>query len=165
MSVKLTKLEEAELLTHNPKNIGRLLNMWKRYFDDWANEALFAHGYSYFKMAYMPFIMNISPTGSTNNEIAEKAKVSKQAMSKVVKELLEFGLIKVEKHSVDARVSHILLTAKGKHLVTDTKKYVLGLASDYEQLIGKKNYAIMIDSMHKIVSHHQALKQNENIEL
>ena len=70
MVVKRNKEEELALLTQNPKHIGRLLNMWKRYFDDWANDNLFSNGYQYFKMAYMPFIMNISPEGSTNNEIA-----------------------------------------------------------------------------------------------
>ena len=87
MSAKKSIKTSITTSESEPKNIGRLVNMWKRFFDDWAYEELNQLGYDYFKMAYMPFIMNISETGSTNNEIAIKAKVTKQAMSKVVVQL------------------------------------------------------------------------------
>lgn len=103
------KPEETDI-----KNIGKLINTWKRFFDDWAYEQLNFHGYDYFKMGYMPFIMNISVNGSTNNDVAKKAKVTKQAMSKVVKELLEHELIKIEKHETDARVSLIFYSKRYK---------------------------------------------------
>jgi DNA-binding MarR family transcriptional regulator len=121
MATKNTKQTASTPAESEPKNIGKLINMWKRFFDDWAHEELNNHGYDYFKMSYMPFIMNISEQGSTNNEIAIKAKVTKQAMSKVVKELLAFDLIKIQKHETDARAALIFLTQNGKDLITDTK--------------------------------------------
>jgi DNA-binding MarR family transcriptional regulator len=148
-----------------PKNIGKLINMWKRFFDDWAHEELNKHGYDYFKMGYMPFIMNISDSGSTNNEIAIKAKVTKQAMSKVVKELLAFDLIKIQKHETDARAALIFLTQKGKDLIADTKKCVAELSSEYIDIIGEKNYKVMVDSMYKIVKHHELKTHNKTLSL
>lgn len=165
MIPKSTKKSGLHPLDYNEKNLGKLISMWKRFFDDWAYDELNAHGYAYFKMGFMPFIMNISENGSTNNEIALKAKVSKQAMSKVVKELLEHGLIRIERHDTDARASLIFLTEKGKKLIKDTKKCVSGLASEYAELLGDKNYQIMIDSMFKIVKHHESKTQSKTLRL
>lgn len=153
------KPEETDI-----KNIGKLINTWKRFFDDWAYEQLNFHGYDYFKMGYMPFIMNISVNGSTNNDVAKKAKVTKQAMSKVVKELLEHELIKIEKHETDARVSLIFLTQKGINLINDTKKCVNSLGDEYAKLVGDKNYQIMIDSMFKIVKYHESKTHNKTLQ-
>lgn len=164
-TVELKGKEEKALQSHNPKNIGRLLNMWKRYFDNWANDKLYEYGYSYFKMAYMPFIMNISSTGSTNNEIALKAKVTKQAMSKVVKELLQHGIIKIEKHADDKRASLIFLTPKGKKLVDDTKSCVLHLSEEYKEIVGAANFDIMIECMYKIVQHHEAKSEGKMLQV
>jgi len=115
-------------------------------------------------MGYMPFIMNISKNGSTNNDVATKAKVTKQAMSKVVKELLEHKLIKIEKHETDARASLIFLTEKGKKLIHDTKKCVRSLSIEYANLVGDKNYQIMIDSMFKIVKYHEVKTHNKTLQ-
>lgn len=165
----MTNMSSKKLTTttsvSEPKNIGRLVNMWKRFFDDWAHEELNKLGYDYFKMAYMPFIMNISESGSTNNEIAIKAKVTKQAMSKVVKELLAFDLIKIQKHETDARAALIFLTQKGKDLIADTKKCVGKLSSEYIDIIGEKNYKVMIESMYKIVKHHELKTHNKTLSL
>lgn len=164
-TIELKGKEEKILRMHNPKNVGRLLNMWKRYFDNWANEKLFEHGYSYFKMAYMPFIMNISDAGSTNNEIALKAKVTKQAMSKVVKELLQHGIIRVEKHADDKRASLIFLTSKGKKLVGDTKGCVLDLSDEYREIVGTANFDVMIECMYKILQYHEAKNEGKVLQV
>ena len=165
MATKKTKQSFSTPGESEPKNIGKLINMWKRFFDDWAHEELNKHGYDYFKMGYMPFIMNISESGSTNNEIAVKAKVTKQAMSKVVKELLAFDLIKIQKHETDARAALIFLTQKGKDLIADTKKCVGELSSEYIDIIGEKNYKLMVDSMYKIVKHHELKTHNKTLSL
>ena len=73
-------------------------------------------GYTDFKMAYMPLLMNIDPDGCNEQGASEKAFITKQAMSKVVKELLERGYIETEKNYDDKRCANIFLTAKGKKL-------------------------------------------------
>jgi DNA-binding MarR family transcriptional regulator len=156
-----TKTTKAGSLTvYNPKNIGKLINMWKRFFDDWAYEALAREGYDYFKMSYMPLIMNISETGSSNNEIAAKARVTKQAMSKVVKELLAKGLISSQKHKTDARVSILFLTPKGKKFIEDTKRCMNKLGDEYKELVGVHNFEVMVDCVFKINQYHEAKTEN-----
>lgn len=148
-----------------PPSVGRLVNLWKRFFDDWAHQELELRGYPYFKMAYMPFIMNISNEGSTNNEIAQKAKVTKQAMSKVVKELTTLGLIRVEKHPTDARATMIYLSDAGEKFVAQSKLCVTGLHAQYKEILGEEELNQLLHSMQKIVQHHETITQNKTLKL
>ena len=147
------------------KNVGKLINRWKRFFDNWAYETLASEGYDFFKLSYMPFIMNISETGSSNTEIAAKAKVTKQAMSKVVKELEGKGLISSQKHETDARVSIIFLTPKGKSFIADTKKCVNKLGEEYKELVGVDNFEIMVDCIFKINEYHESKTENRTLHI
>ena len=97
---------DARLLESQKKkerNWGKILFHLKRQFDAWAVMELGKFGYDDFKMSYMPLLMNIHPEGITNNELAKKANVTKQAMSKVVKELVQSGYIKTETDGSDKR--------------------------------------------------------------
>ncbi len=53
---------------------GRTIILMRKYFEEWAVRELSKGIFSDFKLAYMPFLMNVSPEGSTNNEIAQRAK-------------------------------------------------------------------------------------------
>lgn len=143
-----------EMSKDSAKSWGRVSYQAKRAFDDWALKALAKQGYPDFKMAYMPLLMNIGIDGNTNKEIAEKSRVTKQAMSKVVKELQELGLIDVYPNKNDKRCVNIFLSAKGKKMVYTAKVHVRELTTQYKKFIGKENYDIMIDGLSKIIEYH-----------
>ncbi len=164
MSNELSENTENKSISSLP-NVGKLVNVWKRFFDDWAYQEFEKQGYPYFRMSYMPFIMNISNSGSTNNEIAQRAKVTKQAMSKVVKELTSLGLIRVEKHPTDARATMIYLSEAGEKFVAQSKSCVYGLHDQYEEILGAEALNQMLESMHKIVQHHETITQNKTLKL
>lgn len=138
------------------RSIAKLLSHLKRHFDAWAMDEFAAHGYGDFKMGYMPLIMNIHPEGITNNELAKKAKVTKQAMSKVVKELTEADYITTETHGKDKRSVLIYLTAKGKKLVVTARERVMELEKEYEGLLGKRKLAELKEMLIRLVDYHDA---------
>jgi len=145
---------------HQQKNhsVGKLISHIKRHFDAWAMSEFCEHGYADFKMGYMPLIMNIHPEGITNNELAKKARVSKQAMSKVVKELSEAQYIATEPDGKDKRSSLIYLTPKGKKLVLSAKERVLSLEKEYEQVLGKKGLVQFKEMLNKLIEYHDEKK-------
>ncbi len=142
------------MVNESSRSWGRMSYQAKRVFDEWAMKELAQQGYPNFKMAYMPLLMNIGLNGNTNKEIAAKSRVTKQAMSKVVKELEDLGLIKVSQHSTDKRSVMIFFTDKGKKMVYTAKLQVKALTDEYKKIIGEKNYEIMIDSLSKIIAYH-----------
>jgi len=79
--------------------------------------------------------------------------------------MLAFGMIKAENDMADARMSHIMLTAKGRHLVADTRKCIGNLTNEYEALLGAKKYALLIDCMYKILQHHETQKGEQSLGL
>ena len=136
------------------KSWGKILTLLKRQFDAWAISELSELGYDGFKMGYMPLLMNIHPEGITNNELAKKARVTKQAMSKVVKELVQHGYIKTETLGTDKRSSIIHLTVKGKKLVLSARDRVFEVEKEYERLLGKNKYQELKELLLKILHYH-----------
>lgn len=149
--------ELLKLCENNKHNFGRILSHLKRSFDEWALAHLSKEGYPEVKMAYMPFLMNIEIEGTTNNELAQKLRVSKQAMSKTLKELEKLNLIEANPNPTDARSSIILLTQYGMKMVIHTRKKLDNLTKDYIAVIGKKKFYDMIDSLNTIIDIHKEI--------
>ena len=142
----------TESFTNRERSWAKILSQLKRQFDNWACSQFNAIGYTDFKMGYMPLLMNILPQGITNNELAKNARVSKQAMSKVVKELLALQLISTETDEQDKRSAIIMLTDKGKEFVIMVRKKVAEIEVRYEEAIGKTEFEHLKDNLLKIIA-------------
>lgn len=139
------------------RSYGKLIQLQKRFFDEWALARLAEHGYPHFKMAYMPVLMNIGVDGITNNELADLICVTKQAVSKVIRELEGYGLVKTELHKDDARRAKIQLTRKGKEMVIKTVEEVGKRSAEYEKLVGKEQFKQALETMFMILDYERNL--------
>ena len=146
------ELRELEVYKH--RTFSRAIHVLKRVFDDWANKELVQHGYPSFKMAHMPVMMNISMDGSTNQDVADKARVSKQAISKVVKELAAMDIIEYDEHPRDGRSAVMYLTEKGKLFQYEAKKCIFSLIERYRQRVGAERLEAAIDVMLELIDFH-----------
>lgn len=155
--IKARKLKE--------KNYGKLVQLQKRFFDEWALERLNQKGYVRFKLSYMAFLMNIDEHGISNKELAEKAHVTKQAMSKVMKELEKLGLVESKTHEEDARMSVISLTDKGKQMVITVVENVCEKMDEYEALVGKANFQQAMDTMFIILEYEKVKMAGKQLRL
>jgi len=138
------------------RNWGKIISINKRQYDTWVIEELSRHSYDDFTVSHLPLIMNIKPEGTNNNELASIAKISKQAMSKVVKDLLTKGYIETKTDDADKRSSIIALTDKGKRFVIKARYCVCDLMETYKKLLGEKDYEQMIDSLTKIMEYNES---------
>jgi DNA-binding MarR family transcriptional regulator len=153
------KLKDTEYIKAH--SWGKIVTFMKRQFDQWATEKLAEHGYHAFKMAYMPVLMNIKSEGTNNNELAKLARVTKQAMSKVARELIESGYIKTKTDPSDKRSTIFMLTDKGKKLVIEARLCVKDLMDEYRQLIGAEEYDRILQALIRILEYtDQKLQRN-----
>lgn len=136
-------------------NWGKLISRLKKEFDARVAAELAHEGYGDFKMGYMQLLMNIRPEGVTNNELARCAKVTKQAMSKLVKELVEDGFIRTETHGQDRRSSVIYLTTRGKKLVITARSKVQELEKEYHKLLGRQRFEDLRTMLATILAYHE----------
>jgi DNA-binding MarR family transcriptional regulator len=145
------KLRDTEYIKR--ESYGKILHYMKRQFDQWVVQELVEHNHHDFKMAHMPFIMNIAPEGINNNDLAKRARVSKQAMSKVAKELQELGYITSKTDPNDGRSTIFSLTDHGKKFVVDARVCVKNLMDEYREAIGKNKFDTMIQAMLEIIEY------------
>jgi DNA-binding MarR family transcriptional regulator len=126
-------------LSKRPNSLARLLTLVKKDMDLRLTEKIQERGYQHFKLGDMVLLVNIDAQGTINNELAKKARISKQAMSKVVKNLEAAGYIGTRKHDTDNRASIIFLTEKGKELMINASASVEELQEFYTTIIGEED--------------------------
>lgn len=147
-------------LLHDKKYVqtygwGKIVSYLKKQMDQWSIQKLSENGYRDFKIAYMPVIMNIAPEGTNNNDLAAHARVTKQAMSKVVKELQAKGYVSAKVDHNDKRSTIFILTGRGKDFVKCARESVNGLMNDYRKEFGKKNFEDLLDRLVEVIAYNE----------
>jgi DNA-binding MarR family transcriptional regulator len=145
------KLVETECIKYG--NWVKLISILKHQFTEWAMERLVRQGHADFKMVYMPVLMNITPEGINNNDLASHARVTKQAMSKVARQLQKLGYIKSKTDRRDKRSAIFMLTDRGKKLVIETRQCVQELTAEYKNLVGSPEFEQATEILHKIIAY------------
>jgi len=142
------------------KNWQRLIFVLRRHLDMWAHRNV-RPNWGQMKLSYMPVIFNISVDGSTASEIAKKSMVTKQAMSRTIKELESNGMIVGNKDKSDRRIERLELTSVGKQLILDANLDQLKMVEIYRELVGEKDLDIAVNVLNKIISYHENLDLDE----
>ena len=78
--------------------------------------------------------------GSLLVELAKRAKVSKQFMSQLIKEVEELGYVKKINHHTDKRAYLVTLTTKGKQAVMAADIAVVELEAWYKKQLTNDDY-------------------------
>ncbi len=129
------------------RSIGRLLWRMKRYLDTFLEPRLHAAGYTDFKTSYLAFLANIDEKGTTNNELARRAGVTKQMMSKTVSLLEREGYIYTEKNPSDSRSSVIFLNERGKQLFIVLRETFQEARTKFDVIVGHDRMEQLVDTL------------------
>ena len=139
-------------LAQRQHSLIRMLGLLKRDMDNRILDKLQKRGYENFKLGDLVLIINIPPEGTINNELAKKARITKQAMSKVVKNLEAGGYIHTCKHSTDNRASVICLTDEGKKLIVSAAESFQEIEKEYTGITGPEDASALKQILGKLVS-------------
>lgn len=131
------------------------LYMLKRQTDKMATAKLGDLVPGDFNNTYLPYFMNIGLEGISNHDLVHKIMVTKQGVSKTVKELERLGLVYTGKSETDARSIMIYLTGKGIDLHRAVCKMADQSTAEYVKLIGAKKYEQFIDTLIKLSDYHE----------
>ncbi|RFS21377.1 MarR family transcriptional regulator [Chitinophaga silvatica] len=137
MSATIDAKYEA-YMTDRSNSLARLINQFKKDIDLRIIQKIRERGYTDFKLGDMVLLVNIDSHGTINNDLARKARISKQAMSKVVKNLEASNYISTRKHDTDNRASLIFLTDKGKEFMITVYDVVDEVTEYYANITGKE---------------------------
>lgn len=133
----------------------KLIYVLKRLIDEWNEKNLCRVHVPGFNYAHLPLFMTIGMSPISNNELAAKLNVTKQATSKIIKELEAMNMVKSEKSAVDARAVMLALTSEGEKYYHYILKQIYQLEDQYKKVVGVKNYQTAIDVLLKLVDFHE----------
>ncbi|MEZ0542308.1 MarR family winged helix-turn-helix transcriptional regulator [Fibrella arboris] len=134
------------------RSMGRLAWRLKRFLDEFMEPRLHQRGFTDFKLSYLRLVANIEENGITNNELARKADVTKQMMSKVVSLLEAGGYIYTKKDEIDSRASRIFLNERGFELLMGVHECMEEAHTHFSTIIGADRLARLIDDMKDLVN-------------
>lgn len=137
----------------------KLVYLLKRSLDEWKETSLCCSNQLNFNRSQLPLFMSIGTAGISNNELAANLNITKQAASKVIKELEELKLVRNETSSADARSVTLYLTEDGIRLYQHMKNQIEALEKEYKKIVGAKNYEIALDVMEKLNHYHDQLNK------
>lgn len=143
----------------SPRVTCKLVYILKKQTDEWFSKQLCHSVHCDFNNSHLPLLMSVGTNGTTNNKIASKLNISKQAASKVIKELEESGLVRSEKCSTDARAVMLYLTEEGEKFYQHVMRQVMELEDQYKKVVGAKNYEIAIEVMSSLINFHEELNK------
>lgn len=103
--------------------------------------------------------MSIGTKGISNSKLASNLSITKQAASKVIKELEELNLVRSEKCSTDGRSMMLYLTDEGISFYQHISSQMRALEKEYKKVAGAKNYETAINVLLKLVAYHQSLEK------
>lgn len=152
----------ADYMRRNDRNWAYLIWTCRRLFEKRMQQAMHNAGVDPFKTSYIPFLAAVSLKKITNRELAKRAKVPKQAMSRTVKEMEELGLIMTEKNQKDGRSAYIRLTAEGEKRLLAVKQAQQSIMDEYKQVVGEEDFTIAVTVLQQIVAFHESLAQDDN---
>jgi hypothetical protein len=140
------KIEQVQLLKiSGRKPLGKLLNKTYRFMGEISGIFLRERGYQSLKVWHLVALMHIDTEGSNVNTLAQKAGMTKQGMSKLIKELLDNGYVSTEKDAND----------KGLDCLLDWKDCVAHVEATFSGIIGRDKLELLKEILVPLVVYYE----------
>jgi DNA-binding MarR family transcriptional regulator len=143
------------------RNTVRVFYLLKRLSDDWYCTELCHSDLKGFNNSHLPLFMGIGTKGISNANLAAGLGITKQAASKIIKELEDLNLVISVKSAHDGRSMMISLTENGVRFYNHISAQMDHLELEYKKVVGAKNYDIAMEVMLKLINYHRTLSLND----
>ena len=145
MSQLLSKVRDVHL--------GRMLLKLERHFTRQVLQKLAADGIEDITLRHFVIIPYIDHKGIRAVDIARQVGITKQAVSKLVDELVQKGYLELKPDPTDGRASLVLMSEKGNEFLKLTIKYTQQVESQWSSQVGEKDFKTMKSAMTTLLSH------------
>ncbi|RYU93157.1 MarR family winged helix-turn-helix transcriptional regulator [Emticicia agri] len=138
---------------------GKLLGKSYRFMSEIASEYLQGIGYKNFRIGHAVALLHIDLEGTNINNLSNKVCVTKQAMSKLIKELQAEGYVTVEKDQTDARALIVRHSEKGIKALIDWKRAMEYVNEKFKEILGADKLEMLRGILYELVDHYEASTQ------
>ena len=121
-------------------NIGRLLLQAFDRFERSVIRGLREAGFTDFSLGHGAALRNIDLEGTRVSEVAQRAHMTKQGMSQLIKTLEKKGYVRVGPDPSDGRARLAFLTGKGEALIAEGQAVFRELEKAWREELGDETY-------------------------
>ncbi|MFF7475742.1 MarR family transcriptional regulator [Streptomyces sp. NPDC008092] len=125
-----------ELASASENDLGRALLEAARVVNAILFDQLVGLGHKAVRSAHTAVFSNLDPTGTRMVTLAQRAGVSRQAMSQLVRDLQIAGYVDVQPDPDDGRATRVVLTDRGIAFCLDAARVIRELEQHWQQLLG-----------------------------
>jgi len=161
----LSKSARKKILDRKPlkeESVGRLIYLMYRYLSVWGDSRWPKLGGHTLGPSHIHLLATIGLDGVSNSGMARRANVSKQAMSKLVKEMLNLELIVIQVNEHDSRCNIITLTDKGAEVLLKIWEANDLLKKEIERRLGKAKSKRLLTLLAELVDGLDSAFRNSN---
>lgn len=102
----------------------------------WASD-----GYPDMRSAHVQLLRNLDEAGSRSTVLAQRAQVTKQTMSRLVKELAAAGYVATAPDPHDSRAALVMLTPRGQAFLRYLATTLVDLEDAFKRVLGETGLA------------------------
>ncbi len=146
-----TAERNREIASSLSNNLPRLLRELSRDFEQQICAGLAARGHPGIRSAHNAVLANLGMGAVRVTELAERGRVTQQAMGKMLRELERMGYVSRDVDSGDKRAREIRLTELGEQLVSDCRTVVDGVQQDYALKAGAVELLQLEQNLREII--------------
>ncbi len=132
-------------------NLPRLLREFCNDYEWRIWQQLAGRGYPDVRRSYIAVFANIGTGAVRVSDLAERARVTQQAMGKMLKEIEGLGYIRRDIDSSDRRAKAIRLTDRGLDLVATALQVTAEVRAEYAKKIGQEELDTLEDDLRRAV--------------
>ena len=148
---KLPQNPICQSTTPTKENLGKMIGITYRHMSDYIAWIARNQGFPAFSLQYLAIIKNLEPQGITVNHLAEKILITKQAVSKMVKDLEKHGYVTLKKNPNDSRSILIYNTPLADKLSKFITKQNHTFFNQVEAVLGEKRTQSFLKDLHTVM--------------
>ncbi|MGR6874819.1 MarR family winged helix-turn-helix transcriptional regulator [Pseudomonas sp. HK3] len=142
---------EQSLSSIRDTHLGRMLLKLERQFTRQVLEKLASDGITGITLRHFVVIPYVDDKGIRATEIARQAGVSKQAVSKLIDELVDNDYLEIKADPADKRASLVFISEKGREFLQLAIAHTKNIEKKWATKVGEKDFATMKLAMRKIL--------------
>ncbi|HVG24616.1 MAG TPA: hypothetical protein VND45_10705 [Thermoanaerobaculia bacterium] len=122
-------------------HIGRLLLELSHDFVAEANERIARKGFAFVRAAHIAVVAQVDEEGTELGRVVERVGTTKQAVNKIIRQLEELDVIRLETSDRDSRVRVVRFTPAGRKFLKAAVDAVRQTEELYESELGATAFA------------------------
>jgi DNA-binding MarR family transcriptional regulator len=157
----------AKYRRFNDHNLARLVRTVERHITNQISRELQIHGYTSLSARHLQVFEHLDTEGVSIIQLAQRAGISKQAMSKMVKEVAHEGFVNVVTDDRDNRVQLVNVTQKGADLIVDIRRQTSRRCDELlvQNIVSREELEQANNTFTKLLNHFETVGFNGHFEI